>query len=236
LAKVKNITLLLPTKDHEESILNNFAQLKKFCTENIKSFEILIISNGSSSHSLNLIEDIKHHSFVNHMILDKPGKGAAVKQGLINSEFKNIVIFDADFSYNIDNLKKFFDEKGHPKSSFMYVSRKLSRELFSNVSLLRLVAGRVYNFLVKKILKIDSNDTQAGFKFIDKSIFTNCANFTSDNFDFDIELFLLAKKIGIKPIPIFTKDVVVGKHSNIGVFKDSVEMLINLFKIRKMYL
>ena len=87
---MKNITLLLPTKDHEESILNNFAQLKKFCTENIKSFEILIISNGSSSHSLNLIEDIKHHSFVNHMILDKPGKGAAVKQGLINSEFKNI--------------------------------------------------------------------------------------------------------------------------------------------------
>ena len=233
---MNNITFLLPTKNHENSILKNFQKLDEFCKENIEFYEILIISNGSSNNSVQLIIDLKKHKFVRHIILDLPGKGRAVRHGLINSKYDNVVMYDSDFSYNINYVKKFFDVEGKPFSSFIYISRKISKQLIKNTPLLRLAAGRVYNFLIKVILKIDSSDTQAGFKYIDKSNFTNCTDFKSNDFDFDIELFLLAKKAGIKALPINIKDVIINEHSNVGIVNDSLGMFKNLFKIKKLYL
>ena len=56
----------------------------------------------------------------------------------------------------------------------------------------------IFNYLIRKILSIDSKDTQAGFKFVNKNEFLNCTEFISSGFEYDIELFYLQKNV-LKP-------------------------------------
>jgi len=65
----KNITILLPSKDHEKVILDNFQKLNNFCLKHFENFEILIISNGSSKENIASLDGFKKFDFVNHQIL-----------------------------------------------------------------------------------------------------------------------------------------------------------------------
>ena len=48
------------------------------------------------------------------------------------------------------------------------------------------------------VFDLTIEDTQCGFKAIDKEKFPTCKNFTTDGFSFDIELILLALKSGLR--------------------------------------
>ena len=104
--------------------------------------------------------------------------------------FDNILIYDSDFSYSIDLLIKFYDTNKEPFAPFMYAQRELSKDVLNNTPVLRVIAGIFFNFLVRVLLKIESKDTQAGFKFVNKEKFVNVINFKSNDFSYDLELFL----------------------------------------------
>lgn len=231
----RNITILLPSKDHEKVILDNFQKLSNFCLKHFENFEILIISNGSSKENIAFLDGFKKFDFVNHQILSTPGKGNAVKNGLIISKYPNILIFDSDFAYDISLALKFFDEDKKPIAPFMYIERLLTNEVRKNTSKIRLFAGSIFNYLIRKILSIDSKDTQAGFKFVNKDEFLNCTEFISSGFEYDIELFLLAKKNNIKTYSVDTSQLSKTDYSNVNIIPDSVRLFLKLFKLRQIY-
>ena len=68
-----------------------------------------------------------------------------------------------------------------------------------------------------------------------KKEFTNCSQFISDDYLFDIELFILSEKINLnrKEIKVYSLNSPLG--SNINLFSDSIKMLKNLIQIKKYY-
>ena len=70
---------------------------------------------------------------------------------------------------------------------------------------------------------------------ISKKEFTNCSQFISDDYLFDIELFILSEKINLKrkEIKVYSLNSPLG--SNINLFSDSIKMLKNLIQIKKYY-
>ena len=85
------ISVILPTKDHEKFIYENIENILLFCEENFTEFEVLIISNGSSDENMQLIHNIEG-SNIKHFKYTQSGKGFAVKKGLMNSKFKYSLI------------------------------------------------------------------------------------------------------------------------------------------------
>ena len=83
-------------------------------------------------------------------------------------------------------------------------------------------------------MRINISDTQCGFKLIDKSKFKNCKQFFSNDFFYDVELFLLAKKlfINIQEVPV---EYIHNEKSSIKIFSDSFKMFLNLVSIKKKY-
>ena len=233
---IKNVTILLPSKNHEGVIFENFNYLDKFCSKNIENYEILIVSNGSNLENIRVLDVFKGYKNVNHEVLSSSGKGLAVKHGLGQAKYNNILIYDADFSYKIEMFLNFFDNKDEPIAPFMYLERTLSKEILKNTSLLRVVGGVTFNFLVRKILKIKSKDTQAGFKFVNKKEFKSCLDFHSQDFDYDLELFLLANKSKIKTYSVKVFEIIESDHTNVGIISDSIKMFIKLFNLRNNYL
>lgn len=230
-----NITVILPTKNHEKAIVENITRLKKYLKNNFSNYQILIMSNGSSSYNKNLIEKtIKNEEYIEIYFLKKLGKGNAVKNGISLSKFDNVLIFDADFSYDIELLEKFYIDF-LPRAPFIYATRKISKNLFKSTKLNRLVAGYVFNKIIRIYFKIQSSDTQAGFKLIDKSVFTNCSDFISDDYMYDVELFILANKLNINPLPIKVTSINLTQESNIRLLEDSFNMFLSLYKLRKIY-
>ena len=234
-SKIQDVTIVLPTKDHEQIIYKNFESLNNFCKTYISNYEILIISNGSKKTNLELITKLSAKYKFIHTKLEESGKGLAVRYGMLNSKYDNVLIYDSDFSYNIEEFLKFFDSKNIPLAPFVHLKRKISKNIIKNTPIIRIIAGITFNLLIRIILKINSKDTQAGFKFIQKSKFKNCTNFKSDDFLYDVELFLLARNNHVKAYPIDIDTLIKSEHSNVGILKDSLQMFLKLFKLRQRY-
>lgn len=226
------LTVIIPTKDDHYRVKENILHLSDFLTNNIKQFEILIISNGSSSFSTEYIDKIiLEFENIRHIKTDKSGKGLAVKIGINKSKYTNVLYCDADLSVDISEISKFVNERSL-LSGFVVGNRKnkLSENLQS--PLVRRISGFFYLMLIKKLFNLNYEDTQCGFKAINKNIFTNCSNYRTEGFSFDLELFLLARNenITISEVPVV---YIHNKNSKVKIFKDTLLMVKEVLKIYK---
>lgn len=204
--------------------------------EHFQNYEILIISNNSSLENAKILEEsFFQDPNIRIKFLDEKGKGSAVRWGLNNSKYKNVILYDSDFSYSFDLFHHFF-EKDLPISSFIYAKRKLNREIILKTPVLRLVAGYIFNLIVRGYLQISAKDTQAGLKFINLEEFKNASKFENNEYLYDVELFLLAKKSNIEPLSIDVLEISNSNNSNINLISDSIKMLKNLREIKYQYL
>ena len=236
--KINRISIVIPSKNDEITLIKNIDDLLIFCEKNVSNFEVIIVVNGSQEKNITTLKDyLSEKNLKNFKILKSEivGKGAAVKMGIKYSNFDHILITDADFSVKIDHLINFLDKSFNPLGSFVVGTRKSRGSKVVNTPITRKLTGFIYTFLVKTLLKINVDDTQCGFKLLNKKEFSNVTDFRSNGFSYDIELFLLAKKNKIVPIEIPVK-YVHEKNSNINVLSDSKKMFSELFEIRNFYL
>ena len=219
----EEITIILPTKNHEIFILENLDYINSYLKKYFTKYQIIVISNGSTKDNVNLLKNYKKINF-EHLVYEQSGKGFAVREGLKKSSYKYALICDSDFSVDIKYIEKFF-KNGNPLSGFVIGSRKLDSSIVKKTPLIRLLSGSIFTFLTRNYMRINISDTQCGFKLIDKSKFKNCKQFFSNDFFYDVELFLLAKKlfINIQEVPV---EYIHNEKSSIKIFSDS-------FKIRK---
>ena len=230
------LTVVLPSKNHERSISINLESLYSFLEKHFIDFQILIISNGSSKENTNLLNSkIFKNKKIDLVIFESKGKGHAIKYGLKNSKYDHVLLFDSDFSYDVELISKVY-KNNFPIAPFVYARRVINKNLFSTLSLIRYVAGIIFNFSVRNYLKINSKDTQAGFKFINKLQFKECIEFISNDYLYDVELFLLSNRHNIetKEINVYSLNAPLG--SNINIIRDSLIMIKNLYKIKKHHL
>lgn len=230
------LTVVLPSKNHEKSISINLESLYSYLEKHFIDFQILIISNGSTEKNKNILNSkIFEDNKIDIVTFESKGKGYAVKHGLKNSKYDHVLLFDSDFSYDIELISKVY-KNNIPIAPFVFARRVLNKNLFSTLSLIRYIAGVIFNFSVRKYLNINSKDTQAGFKFINKLQFKECIEFISNDYLYDVELFLLTNRynIAIKEINVYSLNAPLG--TNINIIKDSLIMLKNLYKIKKYHL
>jgi len=233
--KYQSTTILLPSKNHEQIINSNLNKLIDFMSEHFQDFEILIVSNGSSEENETILKNkIYNNSKIRVKISKSVGKGSAVRWGLENAKFENIIIYDSDFSYDLKLIHEFF-VNGNPKNPFIYARRVINKKIISKTSTLRLIAGYVFNFIVRKYLKIPSKDTQAGLKFINLNKFFNATQFINNDYMYDVELFLLSRILKIEPLNVDVYEVSASIESNINLVDDSIEMFRKLKKIKVHY-
>ena len=109
---IDNLSVVIPTKDDHLRIKENLNLIIQFLSENIKQYEIIIVSNGSTVDSVDSInKQIYNFDSISHKIIQTAGKGLAIKTGIKHSKFNNVLFTDADSSVDIMEFKKFVSEK-----------------------------------------------------------------------------------------------------------------------------
>ena len=194
------ISIVIPCFNEEKVISQNIQKIYNFFEDKRYVFEIVVINNASTDNTLKVLIETDKNYKIKILNEERKGKGNAIKLGLLNSKYNNILILDADLSTDINELK---DEWLKLKNTLLIGSRALGEEI--DTPKIRRLSGLFLNKIIRLFFDIQFRDTQCGFKFIAYENISSLANDLSiEGFMYDLDLITLCKKlrIDIKEIPI----------------------------------
>ena len=228
------LSIIIPAYNEEKRLPNTLKEIDKYMSKQDFTYEIIAINDGAKDKTAEsaqaLIPQIKNLRVIDNK--QNHGKGYVVRQGILEARGKYRIFTDADNSTSIDQIEKMFPEfeKG---ADVVIGSRDIKGAVLDPPQpASRVFVGNVFNLIVQVISGLWGIwDTQCGFKCFtekaSKDIFSKCK---IDRFAFDVEVLVLAKKMGykIKEIPITWKNDLT---STVGI-KSMFKMLLEVFQIR----
>jgi len=229
------LSVIIPAYNEARRLPKTLTEIDKYLRKQSYDYEILVVNDGSRDKIAEVVRcltpGVKHLRLIDNK--ENKGKGAVVRQGMLEAKGEFRLFTDADNSTSIDQLEKMWPEfeKG---SDIVIGSRDVKGAVLNPPQpwLRNVILGEGFKLLRKIIVGLwELGDTQCGFKCFTKkaaeNIFPKCK---IDRFAFDPEILVIAKKLGykIKEISVYWKNDPESKVK----FKSMIKMLIDLFKIR----
>lgn len=228
------LTIVVPAYKEEKRIHLILEAIDRYQKKKDFLIETIVVVDASPDDTVSAASKFKATMPHLRVIEERKnkGKGGAVKIGVMEAKGKYVLFADADNSTPIeqaDKLLKFAD------SYEMVIGSRYCRggKLAIPQPFSRRLGSRVLNFLIQTIAIWGIKDTQCGFKLFEtgaaQKIFSRV---TLSNFSFDIELFVIAKKLGyrIKEVGITWYD---NPHSTVNPIKDGLRMIVDSWKVRQ---
>lgn len=238
------ISIVIPTYNEEKrGIKKNLGIVVDFLESEGYNYEVIVADDGSTDNTVAVAEEFSRgKERVRILKLPHRGKGATVRDGMLEAQGKYILFSDADLATPIDELKRLLNwvKEGY---DIAIASREGVGARRENEPWYRHFLGRGFNFLVKLIALRGIEDTQCGFKLfkaaVAKDILKRLKIYAPVNGEikhpylgaFDVEILFLAKKLGYK-----IKEVPVTWHyaetQKLDPLKDSLRMARDVLKVR----
>ena len=198
--------------------------------------QIIIVDDGSSDETFNLIQNYKfksEHKIIKHKV--NSGKGAAIKSS-VNYILGDIVIIqDADLEYDPKDYKEVIFPIIKNKSKIVYGSRVLNKKRYNQtnfISNFRIFCNHILTILTNLLYKQNLTDAHTCYKAFDAKMFKQI-NLKENDFAFCPEITAKVSKLGFK---IFEVPInYVGRNYNEGKkisFYDGIRAVIVLLKYR----
>ena len=195
------LSVVIPAYNEAGRLPLTLIDIDKHLSEQEYSYEILVINDGSTDNTSQIVE--KFMPLIKNLkILDNKenhGKGAAIKQGMLIAKGSWRLFMDADNSTSVsefNNMLPYFKE-GY---DIVIGARLMPAQLFYKRAL-----GRFGNWAIRLILRLKIKDTQCGFKcFSEEAADRIFSLIKLPRWGFDFESLVLAKLMGyrIKEMPV----------------------------------
>lgn len=230
------LSIIIPAYNEEHRIGATLKRILDYFQDKRKSFEILVVDDGSIDHTKEVVNFFLEHYPNQVKLLSNPqnrGKGYSIKKGVEAAGGDIILFSDADLSTPIEEIEKLLPylEKDY---DIAIGSRALpGSEIVVHQPWYRESMGKFFNLLVQALVFPGIKDTQCGFKAyrgpVAKKLF---ARSTIDGFSFDVEILYLAGKARyrVKEVPICWLN---SPQSRVHPLRDSARMFGELWKIRR---
>ena len=224
------VSLIIPAYNESKIIMNTLRSAAEYLKDNFNSFEIIVVDDGSSDDTANLVKNECSQWAYRPQVVALPrnmGKGAAVREGAARAAGEFVFFTDADFPYSLDFVKA--------GAEMLKTCGVVCGNRYGDYPFLRKALSAVYNFFIKKLLRIDVKDIQCGIKGFTRGaarrIFSNCR---VDGYAFDTEVIFLAKLMGydIKPLDV---KLAHRSESKVNVLVDGARMMRDIMKIHKRF-
>ncbi len=230
------ISVILPVYNESKCIASTFNTVLEYSLKN-PYYEFIFVNDGSTDGTPNILKQHIEDSKTSRISLisyeQNRGKGYAIKRGVESSFGDYICFLDSDMAYSLTHLEFLIDKL--EVFDVVIGCRNLIPENFNRVRLIRLLAGKIFNFMTRSILSLHFNDMQAGLKGFRKEVAKELFDKqTIQRFCFDVELIYLAQKrqYTIAEIPAIVSKTHLAKVSKVNLLIDSIRMLKSLLQIK----
>lgn len=167
--RVPNLSIVIPAKDEEESIVILYKELIDILKKIRKSYEIIFVDDGSLDRTYQEIKKIiKKDKRVKVVCLrGNFGKSIALQVGFNTSKGEIIFTLDADLQDDPKEIPKFLKElsKGYDLVSGWKKKRY--------DPLNKIIPSRILNFVTRIITGVPIHDTNSGFKAYKKKVISS---------------------------------------------------------------
>lgn len=197
------ISILIPIRNEYE----NLDEIESIFKENFYEIkhEVILINDFSTDNSIVKAEEIskrnKHFTVLNNQ---KQGLGGAINLGIENANGKYICIMMADFSDDINDLKKYYNLMEENNYDAVFGSRFTADSIVDGYPKKKLLLNRIFNLIVKMVFLNRYNDYTNAFKIYKSEVIKSFLPLVSESFNIFLELPLkvISRKYNIKIIPI----------------------------------
>lgn len=224
------LSVIIPAYNEERRLPETLKAVEDYLRNQSYEYEILVVNGGSTDGTEKVVKDAMRE-MPNLKILTTAniGKGDAVRQGMLQAQGQYRVFMDADNSTSIDEVQKMWPE--FEKSNAVVIgSRDVpGARIAVSQPLWRRKLGDIFNLMVQTLSGLWGIwDTQCGFKgFEAKAAQAIFARSTINQWAFDVEVLVLAKKLGYKiaEVPITWRNDPESKVKFSGMVKMLLEVL-----------
>ncbi|MFB1021404.1 MAG: glycosyltransferase family 2 protein [Vicingaceae bacterium] len=215
----KDISIVIPLLDEEESIVELNDWINKVMTENKFSYEVFFIDDGSTDKSWSIIEDLNQKSDTVKGIKFRRnyGKSAALNVGFAACEGEVVFTMDADLQDSPEELPEMY--KMITEQGFHIVSG-WKKKRFDPLS--KTIPTKLFNWATRKMTGIQLNDFNCGLKAYQNTVVKNIEVYG----EMHRYIPAIAKWAGFTKI---TEKEVSHQERKYGVTKFGLERFINGF-------
>ena len=236
---MKKLLITIPCYNEELILHKSVLAILHYAQERLKSYDwkLMILDNASTDATWRLAQELK--SAYGHIELAQclhKGRGAAIRTVWQETPGYDIYSYmDSDLATDLKDFKRLVDEVG--KKYYIVVGSRYIRGSRIRRSVRREFLSRIYNMLLKAVLKVDFRDAQCGFKAFSAQIVKNIVPLTEDNGWFwDTELMILARRKGYKilEIPVAWEEVRDElRTSKVSPIAETIRQLKNIYMLKK---
>jgi dolichyl-phosphate beta-glucosyltransferase len=172
---------------------------------------VVVVDNGSSDDTARVIRSLADPAArvsVHVIGCARPGKGAAVRRGLLTSESRFVGFFDADLATPVETLSTAMALLAGGTAAVVASRYAPGAALLRRQPLSRRLGGAVFRRMTHGVVA-GVHDTQCGFKFFDRDAVSRAlAQCRNSGFAFDVELLARIQADGgsIAEIPVAWTD------------------------------
>lgn len=227
------LSIIIPAFNEEKRLPDSLQKIAAYIHNSGRQTEVLLVDDGSNDATA-AVANLYCQKLPGLRIISNGknrGKGFSVRHGMQEARGKLVLFTDADLSAPIEEAEKLL--QALQTNDVAIGSRAMNRNLISvRQSRFRELAGIVFNYVVRLILRLSFVDTQCGFKAFRREpcriIFQQQH---IEGFGFDPELLYLARHHGLRSAEIPVR----WAHSpatKVSMFNDSIQMFLDVFLIR----
>ena len=227
------LSIIVPAHNEQERLPASLPKIHAFLTSQPYTWELVVVDSGSLDGTAEVVRDFAARwSGLRLVRVDRPGKGLAVRTGMLAARGDYRFICDADLSMPIDELPRFLPPL-LPDVDVAIASREVAGSTRHDEPAYRHLIGRAFNFLVRRLTIPEIQDTQCGFKCFRRAVAEDLFRVHQlDGWTFDVEILYIALRRGYRiteiPIPWYYEP-----GSRVRVLHDSLTMFTDLFRIRR---
>ncbi|EEY36169.1 glycosyltransferase [Pseudoleptotrichia goodfellowii] len=231
-----DLEITIPVFNEEETIKEKIPEMILYVKNNIKDIEIsfIIVDNGSTDNTEKYsLELTKEYNNLKYIKLLEKGVGLALRTSWSQSQADYVGYMDLDIATDLEALETVVTEM---KNGVKIIngSRLLKNSKVINRSFIREITSRVFNLLLKIILKVRFTDGMCGFKFLNRQTAQELIGTGIDTkgWFFSTEIMVKGywKEIEIKEIPIKWTD---DRKSKVKIFSLSWNYLKSIVKLKE---
>lgn len=230
------LLVVIPTYNEKENIVKLIPEILKL------NLCVLIVDDNSPDKTADTVNNFfKNNKNVNVLKRkQKLGLGSAYRDGFnwgIKNNFNYLVEMDADFSHQVNDLKKMIENKS--ENRLVIGSRYIPGGEIVGWSKRRELLSKFANKFVKFLTSSRVNDSTSGFRIYSKQVLEKIdySKTTSNGYSFQIEMTLIAvdKGVDVVEVPITFFEREIGKSKmNYKIILEALKYLLFL-KFKKWF-
>lgn len=235
------LTIVIPAYNEERRLPPSLHKIADYLRAQPFTSEVVVVENGSTDATTAAVEAFMAEHvraddpFRVRLLHSSPGKGSAVKTGMLAGRGDYLFICDADLAMPVSEIAKFLPPVLSAQSyEIAIASRESPGAVRYNEPFYRHLMGRVFNLLVRVMAVPGIQDTQCGFKCFSREAAQMVFPLQRiDGWGFDVEVLYIARLKGLRlvEVPIHWY---YQKDSRVRPLQDTINMVRELVKIRRM--